>query len=490
VAERYGHVLKKRAPRKLVTPVTRFNQVVACTALAAICLGVPTRASASSDEVVLLPTALVTRRAEDEAPTLHRVEPEDGRALVAWTRQIDMTLGEAAQDLGLTIDVSERSSTTIRDLSEDNLVSRAAESWVVSPRLEIDAGRVRLRIIAVAPGSKVLLVRSQEVEAREAELRAMVMMRDLITSGRGNPVSESVGEVPHADESAIVHSARSPGRAVLALNAAALGGYFGYTTQLASGSSDARLTYPLIALGTGVGLGASMIVADEWDVGLGDAWYLSAGAVWPGLAGFLLADGYDTPDDDDRFVYGLAGASAGIALATTALTFEGMGEGGALLTHSGGAFGLFLGGLAQLGYEGQTDTTPSRGMGYGTGIGALAAGVLATQVELPPSRVLLIDLGASLGALTGAAAGSPLLIVDKEQSAGRDRAWIGAVALGTLAGGTLGWFLTRPGPREPERQPERTQAALVRPDLGVVGQSVGSDGKSRPVFGAGLSGVW
>jgi hypothetical protein len=469
-----------------VTYARRNHRAGWLLALSAICASYSGAAAASNDDVVLLPTALVTRRGPDEPLVLHRVEPEDGRTLVAWARHIDMTLGEAAQDLGLTIDVSGRATTSSDDLSEDNLVARASESWVVSPRLEIDAGRVRLSILAVAPGSRVLLVRSQEVEAREADLRAMVMMRDLIQTGRGSPEPGEPAEVPRADESAIVHSARSAGRAVLALNAAALGGYVGYTLQAAGGSSDARLTYPLIALGTGLGLGGSMIVADEWDVGIGDAWYLSAGAFWPAMAGFLLADSHQDEPNDDRFAYGLLGASAGLTLATAALTFEGMGEGGALLAHSGGAFGLLLGGLAELAYHGETEPTPTRGMGYGAGLGVLTAGALATQVDVAPSRILLIDLSASLGALIGAAAASPLLIVEEERSATRDRAWLGTIALGTVAGGAVGWFITRPS----ASKPNKSEAWPVLPDVGVVGESTTANGRAVPVLGARVRGTW
>lgn len=462
----------------------RHRDVLIAAALLAASSLYSRAAQAAADQVVLLPTALITRRAPGEALTLHKPDPEDGRALNAWAKQIDATLGEAAQDLGLTIDVSGRTTTSVADLAEDNLLTRAETSWVVSPRLEIDAGRVRLRIIAVAPGSKVLLVRSQEVEAREAELRAMVMMRDLIQMGRGAPEHPDHPEVPQPNEKAIVHSARSQGRAVLALNAAVMGGYVGYTIQAAGGSDDARLTYPLLALGTGIGLGGSMIVADEWDVGLGDAWYLSAGAVWPGIAGFLLADSYQENPDQDRFVFGLLGASAGVALATTALTFKGMGEGGALLAHSGGAFGLMLGGITELLYDGSTNETPSRGAGYGAGIGVLAAGTLATQIEIAPSRVLMIDLGASLGALTGAAAASPLLIVNDEHKPGRDRAWLGTVAAGTLIGGGIGWFITRPGASKP-RDPH-----AVRPEVGVIGESSDGRGHRAPAYGISLRGTW
>src|SRR6185503_8770633 len=166
-------------------------------------------------------------------------------------------------------------------------------------------------------------------------------------------------------------------------------------------------------------------------------WYLSAGMIWPTAAGLLLAHSYDVEPESDRHVYGLVGAAVGLSLATAALTFEGMGEGGATLAHSGGAFGLLLGGVAQLAYEGRTDITPTRGMGYGTGIGVLTAGLLATQVRTSPSRVLLVDLGASLGALTGAAAASPLLFVEEGESEGRSRAWLSSIAAGTIAGGVL-----------------------------------------------------
>jgi hypothetical protein len=267
----------------------------------------------------------------------------------------------------------------------------------------------------------------------------------------------------------------------------------GLTISKSSGSEDRRLTYPLIALGTAIGLGASMIVADEWDVGLGDAWYLAAGAWWPTAAGFLLADGYRVrPQDhqDDRYLYGLVGASAGITLATVSLTFKGMSEGGALLAHSGGAFGMFLGGLTELAIEeNATDiATPTRGMGYGTGVGVLVAGALATQVSVTPSRVLLVDLGASLGALTAAAAASPLFFVDEEGSReSRSRAWFVSVAAGTLIGGGLAWWVTRPADTGQNTTP--SSMAYV-PFAGVIGESTAPGGRQRPVFGAGLRGVF
>jgi hypothetical protein len=395
------------------------------------------------------------------------------------------------QDLGLTLDVSERASIEDAALGEEALVERATESWVISPRLTRAESGLKLRILAVAPGARVVLVRAQELEPREVEVRAMVMLRDVVEVGRGSAGDQGRGpRAPQPDERAVVYHARSRGRAVLALNAAALGGYVGFTIQRASTASnedpDPRLTYPLIALGAGIGLGGSMIVADEWDVGLGDAWYLSAGAWWPGAAGLLLASGYDA-DEDERYLFGLAGAASGVTLATVALTFGGMGEGGALLAHSGGAFGLLLGGVTELAIEGTTDMTPSRGMGFGTGLGVIAAGALATQLRPSSSRVLLIDLGASLGALTGAAAASPLLLVGDEPTEGRDRAWLASIAAGTVVGGAIAWWATRPVRSAGSAPVERW---AVAPWAGIVAEAHGPRGERGLAPGGGVQGSW
>lgn len=441
-------------------------------------------AHAGQDDVVLLPT-VVPLGAPEEIPELKRPEPEDETPLAQWARRLDGIITEAVQDLGLQLDVSNRIAISARTLSEDALIERAADAWVISPRLEAAGDRLRVRIVAVAPGSRVLLVRSMELQTREVAIKALVMTRDVVQAGRHAPDETNPDRPPAPSEpepKRFATHARSQGRAVLALNAAAFGGYVGFTLQHASGSDDDRLTYPLIALGTGIGLGGSMIVADEWDVGLGDAWFLSAGAWWPGAAGFLLADGYGVEPEEDRHVYALLGVATGVTLATTALTFKGMGEGGATLTHSGGAFGLLLGGLAQIAVDGDTDTTPTLGMGYGTGVGVVLAGVTATQLQVNGSRVLLVDLGAGLGGLAGAAAASPLVFGDEPTEA-KNRIWVGSVAAGVVAGGTIGYLMTEPSPGSAEFRPP------FLPYGGVIGASATGHG-AVPVYGGGVEGEW
>jgi hypothetical protein len=184
-----------------------------------------------------------------------------------------------------------------------------------------------------------------------------------------------------------------------------------------------------------------MVVADEWDVGYGDAWFLSAGTLWPTTSALLLADGYDVSPSSSRFVVGLAGTAGGLTLASLALSRGHMSDGAATLAHSGGAFGLLLGGVGEMTISGKTDFTPRRGMGYGTAGGVLLAGTIATFSEAPsPSRVLLVDLSAGLGALTGAAAASPLAIGDTNRS--QKRIWLGSIAAGTIGGALIGYLVT------------------------------------------------
>src|SRR5580658_3318347 len=120
-----------------------------------------------------------------------------------------------------------------------------------------------------------------------------------------------------------------------------------------------------------------------------------------------------------------------------------MDDGDAVLTHSGAAVGLVLGAAVQLIDQGSTakGTPSSMGMGVGTAVGLAGAGLLATQVTISPSRVLLIDLGVGGGALVGAAAASPLIFQDP--TPGNVRGWLSAGIAGAIGGGVLAWYLTR-----------------------------------------------
>ncbi len=390
-----------------------------------LALTVTAAAHAGPNDVVVLPAAAAAESAADASVT-------------TLLPHLDQLVSEAVQDMGLRLSLEPRGAREVP--SDSSLLKHARDAWAVLPTLERRPRGLRLRITAVRPGTRVLMTRSELSSPEDLDVRVAVMMRDLMQTcsapGADARPAPALTPAPESNEP------RSSGRAVLAMNAAVFGGFVGYSIQAASGSSDERLVYPLVALGTGVGLGASLLVADEWDITVGGAWYMAAGLWWPASAGLLVAAHHDVAKDD-RYVYGVVSGAGGVALAVASMSLKEVTDGDAALAHSGGAIGMGLGGLTQLFVQGRTDKTPIGGMGYGAAIGTLGAGVLATQLDLKASRVLLVDLGATLGAVTGAAAGSPLLLVDEQESKSRTRAWLGGIFAGSLIGAGVGWWSTR-----------------------------------------------
>jgi hypothetical protein len=413
-------------------------------------------AAAAPREVTLLPTALGV--APERAPA------DDERARRA-AAIVDATLRDTVGDLGLEVAPTPSAAP---------LGVRPAARWTIAPRLTSEGPRLTLRLVAFAPGSRVELAREERFDAQtlaSLEVRTVVMLRELYDAGRRAEREPAPDPTPRSP----LEPAAPPssGRAVLALNSAALGGYFGFTMQRASGSRDTRLVYPLVALGAGLGLGASLLVADEWDVGYGDAWYLAAGVWWPAGAGLILADAYGAKPQY-RFAYSLVAAMGGAGLATVGIAGRGMTEGDAVLTHSGGAFGALFGAMVEMGYRGETAGSLKLGLGWGAATGVLSLGAVATQVDLTASRVLLLDLATSLGGLVGAAAASPLLLVE-ESDATRTRLWLASAGVGAVAGGVIGWFATRS---------EEPGSAFRLPALPYASVLPSSDGGTSVELGA------
>ncbi|HVJ91695.1 MAG TPA: hypothetical protein VM580_17960, partial [Labilithrix sp.] len=338
-----------------------------------------------------------------------------------------------------------------------------------------------LRLLVVPPKSKQLRLRVERVSGADVSVRGLVLLRDLLAASPVTPTD--VTRRPDASAGVgIMSPSRSPGRAVLAANAALFGAFMAFSVQRASGSEDPRLLYPLLALGTGVGLGSALLVAEEWNISTGDAWTLAGGAWWGTAAGIFIANGRKVPLTD-RYAWGAGGGLVGLGLATFSLTRSKADEGDAVLVHSGAGFGLALGALSDYFYRGDLKSTPYTGAGYGSAIGLVMAGALAKLVDVPPSRVLLIDLGIGLGAAAGAAAGSPLVF--EQVTPEKTRGFLGATFAGAVLGGAAAYWFTRdrsPAPRA------RTQARLV-PYGGTIGASATRDG-AVPAYGLGVRGTW
>jgi len=263
---------------------------------------------------------------------------------------------------------------------------------------------------------------------------------DIIVDRRRAPTPSAV----RAPQDDLAQPVRSRGRAILAINGALYGGFVGYSIQRASESDDPRLLYPMVAVGAGVGLGATIIVADEWDVSSGDAWYLAAGAWWPAVAGHLVYEGRfgDTPgaSGDEAWSFGLISSLTGMTMATVGLLPGRMGDGGAALAHSGGGLGLVVGGLSEFAVTGVSDQVPFSGMGYGVGIGWLLGATAAVHFRPDVAQVLTVDLGTMLGGMVGAAAASPLLFGEPDHN--KTRGWVAATGGGLLLGAGFAWWLS------------------------------------------------
>lgn len=428
---------------------------------------------------------------------LHRPTAIEG-AVAARAQELDATLRDAVQDLGFTLDVADAGPTMARARDLD-LIERAARpsargagpeapgTWVVSARLEPAGGDVfLLRIVAVPPKGRQLRVRVEKVAALDISVRGLVLLRDLLSATNG--AAGDSGPRPQASaDTGMMSALRSQGRAVLAANAALFGAFTAYSIQRASGSEDPRLLYPLLTLGTGIGLGGALLVAEEWDVGTGDAWMLASAAWWGTAAGVAIANGRHVQPLTDRYSWGVGGGLIGLSLGTLALTRGKADEGDAVLVNSGAALGLGFGALSDFFYAGDIETrTPYTGMGYGTAVGLVAGGTLATFVQVSPSRVLLVDLGAGLGAASGAAIASPLLFEDA--TADKTRGFVAATAGGMVVGGTVAWFLTRERPADPNAKKALSEPRVL-PYGGVVGGSATREG-NVPAYGAGLRGTW
>jgi hypothetical protein len=382
-------------------------------------------------QIVATEVAVEPMRFSGAATTDERVR----RATVV----VERALFDAVTDLGLVARPRGSSAAHGPRRHEER-----TEDWRVGARLTPEAEALVVRIFATPPGSLVELAREERflpAELGTLEVRTAVMLRDLLVTARGAPHEASLSDTPALPPPRTAPT--SSGRSALSLSSAVFGGYFGFTIQKASQSKDTRIVYPLVALGAGLGLGASLLVADEWDVTQGDASYLTAGALWPAAAGFFLADGYQRKESD-RFTVSLGAAIGGLGLATVGVATANVTEGDALLAHSGGAFGGVFGSMIEMAARGQTSGSLRLGFGWGAATGVTVLGAAATVVDLSASRVLLLDLSVSLGGLAGAAAASPLLLAH-ETDAARTRLWLGGVGLGAVAGGVVGFLFTPPG---------------------------------------------
>lgn len=463
----------------LTTALVVLPLVFASGARADVAAAPPTAVAAPGPEVVahavigpVLTTDGASAKGDKDIPWR---KVSSGDLFVAKAREVELALRDAAQDLGLAVDYGiPLASDGVRDA--DLVKSAAAGHWVISPRLEqVGSDGFVLRMVAVPPKSPAMLVRVERTDGAHLATRAAVILRDFVQMkiGAGTSAITPEENAPPPEEE---EKRRSKGRPVLAVSSTLFGLFTAYSIHRASGRDDPRLLYPLLALGSGIGLGASLLVADEWNVTPGDAWTIAAGSWWGVVAGSSWAAGRAAPNDD-RYAWGLAGGLVGTTAAAAWTAVHRFDDGGATLVHSGAALGTFVGGLTDLLVRGNVKESAATGAGLGAGTGFLAGGILAMFVQTSAQRVLLVDLGAGLGALAGASVASPLVF--KDETAARTRLFVTSVLGGTVLGGSLAWLATRDSAPKPTKT-----ATHVLPVIGPLGTP------DVPSYGAGVFGLF
>ena len=415
-------------------------------------------------------------------------EPRIASGAQADAEELRRLLSDTAQDLGYEIDLSAE-HPSFREV-EIQREARRRERQVLLASVERDGRRLLLRLSLAHPEAKVLHTRLRRSGREDVDVSAAVMLRDLARE----PWRPEPADKPRPTPEVITPlTASGPtsgsGRYILVANATVFGGFLGYSIQRASGSDDPRLLYPLMAVGAGVGLGAGFILADEFDLSAGDSWYLASGAWWPGVAGHLVYQGRFgnrvDASDDEAWAFSLVGSVTGVTLATVGLSGAStMDDGGALLAHSGGSLGLIIGGLADIAVAGTVDDAPLAGMGYGAATGwLLGASAAVIFPRIGNGNLLAVDLGMVLGGLAGAAAASPLLIDDVNET--KTRGWVAATGAGLIAGGIFaGWLVWDSDEPEPAKE-----ALSLLPSVGQVGVAAAGPGELPMTgWGASLSG--
>lgn len=447
-----------------------------------------TKTEEKSEPVAIIGPVLTMSTGKN--PELRAVLPSD--AVATRAREIAAALKDSAQDLGLELDLTAQlPDDGAHDL---DLIKRASQGvWVISPRLEWNGGdSYVLRIFAVPPKSATMLVRVEKIDGLHVSARAIVMLRDFVQMKLGAPPTPTTAE--NAEPRPEDEKTRSRGRALLAASTTVFGLYGAYSIYKSSNNDDPRLLYPLLALGSGIGIGASLLAADEWDVTPAAAWTVAGGTWWGVLSGVEIATGRNVQPSDDRFGWGFAGGLIGTTVTVGALAFQRFDDGDAALVHSGAAFGTFTGGIIEGIYCGRVGgcpehgDTPSTGLGYGAAAGLVGGGILATLLDTSAQRVFFVDLGAGLGALAGASAASPLVF--KEKTEAKQRGFLVAVLGGTAVGGTIAWLVTREKTAPPAataKTPAR-RTWTVMPQAGILGASSTPSGATAPIFGFGATG--
>lgn len=357
------------------------------------------------------------------------------------TTMFDAVLQGAAQDLGLAVHQLLPAQVLKNSdyLAWETQLARPAVGKVTLGALLVPQDeRWQLRLVALNDKGFYYHT-TASFDGSNAEVttvRSLTQLTKQFTPPRAQPTARATGTL-------ISESDSSEGKATLAAAGALFGGYLGFAVENVGGSADAALIYPLVALGSGVGMATALVAAEEWPVSRPRAWYISGGGFWLTAAAVLIAHEQDLAHPTDRYPFGLIGTAVGIGVASVVSSYREVREPQALLSNEGGAFGTLAGGLIQRLADPSSTELPALGMGIGGAVGWMAAGLIGPfgLPDLSSSRVLFAGLGGSVGALTGAAIASPAVVNSDRREPKKEGVLFASALGGLVLGSVVGyWF--------------------------------------------------
>jgi hypothetical protein len=250
---------------------------------------------------------------------------------------------------------------------------------------DLAGGAVDLEAIAVDPGAG-------EYADRAATLARLA--RDLASRGRFVPTAPAPTAPAGPDRD---------GRAELVLFSTLYGIYAAGATAMAADVQNERVLASLLLAGGGAGLGTSLWLTRTGPISSGRADLVDSSAAWAGINGTVLGI---LGDANFRVAAGISLASSAAGLTTAALlTRDGAPPSGTVAAaNSGGIWGAMAGTWIAQALPNQRFKPMLTGVLLSADAGMVAGAWLGDRYRVSRQRAFLIDSGALVGFLAGAAA--------------------------------------------------------------------------------------
>lgn len=218
------------------------------------------------------------------------------------------------------------------------------------------------------------------------------------------------------------------------------GGILGLQTCALAECESPRPLIGLPILGAGAGLGLSLYATHERGITAGHASAINSGTVWGAWIFGLTTGLTDFGDWRMRLAVTMAGQIAGIGAGHLAAQTLRPTGGDVLMVNSGAVWSwvyylIIMEDLVGRTMGGRSEIAEALAVTTG---GAVAAGVLASQLPMSRGRLALVNASGLVGALGGA--GVPIMIAGDDAPS---RAIITSMLGGSAMGLGLGTYLTR-----------------------------------------------